>query len=101
MRPIDTDELGSSLATQAPESLWRVAIDGIGDMSEASYLAGAGDTSTTVALNSAEFALLSSGPDGRLNQDIRYDNKDDPGNHPYGGRATSFANEDNIVELGP
>ncbi|MEE8460233.1 MAG: type II secretion system protein [Phycisphaerales bacterium] len=77
------------------------AIDGIGDMSEASYLAGTGDTSTTVALNSAEFALLSSGPDGRLNQDIRFDSPDDSGNQPFGGPATTFANEDNIVELGP
>ncbi len=77
------------------------AINGLGDMSEASYLAGQGDPSTTAGLNSAEFALFSSGPDSRSNNDIRYDSPDDSGNHPYGGAATSFANEDNIVELGP
>jgi len=77
------------------------AIDGLGDLSEATYLLGGGDPTTTAALNSAEFALFSSGPDGFINPDIRYDNPDDSGNDPYGSGPTSFANEDNIVELGP
>ena len=78
------------------------AIDGrLGDLSAASYLPGNGDTTTIAALNSAEFALFSSGPDGLINPDIRYDNPDDPGNNPYGNGPTSFVNEDNIVELGP
>ena len=72
------------------------AIDGIGDYSQASY-APQGDPTTTAALNSAEFALFSSGPDGLFNQDIRYDSPSDPANTA----GTSFANEDNIVELGP
>ncbi len=74
------------------------AIDGIGDDSQ---LYVTGDPSTTAALNSAEFALFSSGPDGLLNQDLRYDSPDDDGNDPFGNGPTSFANEDNIVELGP
>ena len=77
------------------------AINGLDDRSEALYLPGDGDPTTTAALNSAEFALFSSGPDGLLNPYIRYDNPDDPGNDPYGNGPTSFANEDNIVELGP
>ena len=77
------------------------AIDGLGDLSQASYLQGSGDPTTIAALNSAEFALFSTGPDGLINPDIRYDNPEDPGNDPYGNGPTSFANEDNIVELGP
>ena len=65
------------------------AIDGIADDS--------GDTSTTMALQSAEFALLSTGRDGLLNPRIRYD---DP-NAANNTLQTSFFNEDNIVELGP
>ena len=77
------------------------AINGVGDLSQAAYLQGSGDPTTIAALNSAEFALFSPGPDGLINPDIRYDNPDDPGNDPYGNGPTSFANEDNIVELGP
>ena len=80
------------------------AIDGLPDFSQASY-APQGDTSTTMALQSAEFALLSPGPNRMLNQLLRYDDPDDPGNDPNDDGdnedATDFANEDNIVELGP
>ena len=65
------------------------AIDGIEDDS--------GDSSTTMALQSAEFALLSAGRDGLLNEKIRYD---DP-NAENNTLQTDFFNEDNIVELGP
>ena len=58
-----------------------------------------------MALQSAEFALLSPGPNRMLNQLLRYDDPSDPGNDPDGDLnnddATDFANEDNIVELGP
>lgn len=54
----------------------------------------ANDTATTAALNAAEFALFSYGPDRTANRKVRYD---DPS---VGGIDTDFANRDNIVELG-
>ena len=54
---------------------------------------GVGDTLTTTALNTAEFALFSPGPDRVFNFRVRYDD-------PDLGMTTSFANRDNIVELG-
>ncbi len=71
---IDTDETGTSTNFQDG------AIDGIADDS--------GDTSTSAALRSAEFALFSPGPDRKSNHNLRVD----PPDH---------FNEDNIVELGP
>lgn len=53
-----------------------------------------GDTATTAALNNAEFALFSSGPDLTANKLYRFD---DPDLQP----DTSFANRDNVVEVGP
>jgi len=55
----------------------------------------AGDTTTTVALNSAEFALFSAGPDRAFDETARYDAED------YNSDDVDFSNEDNIVELGP
>jgi type II secretory pathway pseudopilin PulG len=46
-----------------------------------------GDTTTTIALNSAEFALFSAGADRNFDETVRYD-------------AEGY-NQDNIVELGP
>ena len=60
------------------------AIDGIADNNP--DIPG-GDSSTTHALRTAEFALLSAGPDRALNQDVRRDEDE--------------FNKDNIVELGP
>ncbi len=63
-----------------------------------SYLGdAAGDTSVTLALKTAEFALFSSGPDRALNAELRYDDRNNPANV----LETSFSNQDNIVELGP
>lgn len=56
-----------------------------------------GDSSTTMALQSAEFALFSPGPDRSFNPDLRIDDPNDTGNT----RGTDLSNEDNIVELGP
>ncbi len=60
------------------------AIDGIADNS---LIVPGGDTTTTHALRTAEFALVSAGPDRALEQDVRRDAKE--------------FNKDNIVELGP
>lgn len=60
------------------------AIDGIPDQNP--NIPG-GDTSITHALRTAEFALVSAGPDRALEQDVRRDAKE--------------FNKDNIVELGP
>ncbi len=65
------------------------AIDGLPDAS--------GDTSTTMALRSAEFALFSPGPDRSFNPDLRYDLANEPSND----RGTDLFNQDNLVELGP
>ncbi len=63
-----------------------------------SYLGdAAGDTSVSLALKTAEFALFSSGPDRALNAELRYDDRNNPANV----LETSFSNQDNIVELGP
>jgi hypothetical protein len=54
-----------------------------------------GDTTITASLNSAEFALFSSGADRAFDPTTRYDaldNNDD---------GVDYSNEDNIVELGP
>ncbi len=63
------------------------AIDGIPDQNPS--IPG-GDTSTTHALRTAEFALLSAGPDRALDQNARRDPAD-----------KDERNKDNIVELGP
>jgi hypothetical protein len=68
-----------------------------GNAIDAPFADAGGDTTTTAALNSAEFALFSAGPDRFFNPDLRYDDPDDPGNT----RGTDLFNEDNIVELGP
>jgi len=63
-----------------------------------SYLGdAAGDTSVSLALKTAEFALFSSGPDRALNAELRYDDRNNPANV----LETSSSNQDNIVELGP
>lgn len=56
----------------------------------------AGDNASTTALNAAEFALFSSGPDLTFNALVRYD---DPDLGP--AITTEFSNRDNIVEVGP
>ncbi|MGI9013012.1 MAG: prepilin-type N-terminal cleavage/methylation domain-containing protein [Phycisphaerales bacterium] len=56
------------------------------------YADAAGDTSTSIALKSAEFALFSPGEDRTGNQNFRID---DPNFAP-----TAFTNEDNIVVTG-
>ena len=54
---------------------------------------GSGDPTTSHALNSAQFALFSPGPDRAFNADIRHD---------LGvGLAVEGLNQDNIVEIGP
>ena len=73
------------------------AIDGIRDQNP--NIPG-GDTSTTHALRTAEFALLSAGPDRSLDATTRYDAPDQSGNDPDGD-GIEFENKDNIVELGP
>jgi type II secretory pathway pseudopilin PulG len=65
-----------------------------GEDIDSPYGDSGGDTATTSSLNSAAFALFSPGPDKTFNQKYRYD---DPA---IGGVETSFANRDNIVELG-
>ncbi|MCH8164477.1 MAG: type II secretion system protein [Planctomycetes bacterium] len=73
------------------------AIDGIADNS---LIVQGGDTTTTHALRTAEFALVSAGPDRALDATTRYDAPDQNGNDPDGD-GISFENKDNIVELGP
>ncbi|MCH8152537.1 MAG: type II secretion system protein [Planctomycetes bacterium] len=73
------------------------AIDGIADNS---LIVPGGDTTTTHALRTAEFALVSAGPDRALDATTRYDAPDQNGNDPDGD-GISFENKDNIVELGP
>ena len=55
-----------------------------------------GDKASTRALNTAEFALFSSGADRTFNPDLRYDDPVSTGNT----LGTDLSNEDNIVELG-
>ena len=52
------------------------------------YPDGNEDTSTTLSLRSAEFAIFSAGPDRTLDQTVRVD-------------LVDFSNEDNVVETGP
>lgn len=54
---------------------------------------GAGDTATTNALNTADFALFSAGPDLAFQAKVRYDD-------PSIDASYKFNNRDNIVELG-
>jgi hypothetical protein len=63
------------------------AVDGAADARD--------DTSTTIELVAAEFALLSYGPDGVIDETVRRD--DDDAN----GDQVALSNRDNIVEAGP
>ncbi|NNM25707.1 MAG: hypothetical protein HKO59_06920, partial [Phycisphaerales bacterium] len=54
------------------------------------------DRTTSVALQSAEFALFSPGPDGGFTSLYRYDVSIDPT-----GATPEELNRDNIVEVGP
>ncbi|MBC8200572.1 MAG: type II secretion system protein [Planctomycetes bacterium] len=58
-----------------------------------------GDTSTSIALQTGQFAYFSSGPDQKLNQRIRADVTGLAGN--VGDDATDESNKDNMVEVGP
>ena len=58
-----------------------------------------GDTSTSMELQTGQFAYFSAGPDKRLNNHIRSDYFGQPDND--GPNATDDANADNIIDIGP
>ncbi len=58
----------------------------------AQFADGSGDPTASRGLFAAEFAYLSAGPDGRINESYRVG---DPSAEP------PYANEDNLVEVGP
>jgi type II secretory pathway pseudopilin PulG len=68
-----------------------------GAESNSAYPDAAGKTTSSRVLDAAEFALLSTGPDKRLNEDLSLDLPGAPGNSDN----TDEANKDNIVEVGP
>jgi len=62
----------------------------------ARFADASGDKASSRAVNTAEFALFSSGADRAFNPDVRFDDPMAPGNT----LGTDLSNEDNIVELG-
>ena len=58
-----------------------------------------GDTSTSIELQTGQFAYFSSGPDQKSNGDMRADVIGIAGNEGIG--ATDETNKDNMVEVGP
>jgi len=58
-----------------------------------------GDTSTSIELQSGQFAYFSAGPDQKMNKHIRADYIGLPDND--GADATDEVNADNIIEVGP
>jgi type II secretory pathway pseudopilin PulG len=63
----------------------------------ARFADAAGDDATTSELESAEIALFSLGPDRKHNASMRIDDPENTAN-TYG---TDFANQDNLLEVGP
>jgi hypothetical protein len=58
-----------------------------------------GDTSTTMELQTGQFAYFSAGPDQQSNNAIRVDAYGLPDNDDVNG--TDETNADNIIEVGP
>ena len=88
---------GTNVPTLSDVYLLRPFDVKVGGQIDSVWPDASGDTTTTMALRSAEFALFSPGPDRSFNPDLRYDLLNAQGND----LGTDLANEDNIVELGP